>query len=105
MMGKQDSTTEAGIIPRLCKDLFRQIGKCLLKKLFINRLLHFLTQPQQNKILFIFQYAPQFQTSGIAPAFAQQCVCTWDALTYIPYWNPIFIRQWSILFCIRNESF
>ena len=27
MMGKQDSTTEAGIIPRLCKDLFKQIGK------------------------------------------------------------------------------
>ena len=26
MMGKQDSTTEAGIIPRLCKDLFRKIG-------------------------------------------------------------------------------
>ena len=75
MMGKQDSTTEAGIIPRLCKDLFRQIGKCF-KKTFINRLLHYLTQPQQNKILFIFQYATQFQTSGIAPAFAQQRACT-----------------------------
>ena len=34
MMGKQDSTTEAGIIPRLCKDLFRQIGKCFKKTFY-----------------------------------------------------------------------
>lgn len=27
MMGKQDSSTEAGIIPRLCKDLFRKVGE------------------------------------------------------------------------------
>ena len=27
MMGKQDSPTEAGIIPRLCKDLFKKIGE------------------------------------------------------------------------------
>ena len=26
MMGKQDHDTEAGIIPRLCKDLFRKVG-------------------------------------------------------------------------------
>ena len=27
MMGKQDSSTDAGIIPRLCKDLFRKVGE------------------------------------------------------------------------------
>lgn len=26
-MGKQDSSTEAGIIPRLCKDLFQKVGE------------------------------------------------------------------------------
>ena len=59
MMGKQDSTTEAGIIPRLCKDLFRQIGKCF--KSFINRFAPLLLL-FTSKILFIFQYA-NFQTS------------------------------------------
>ena len=27
MMGKQDSPTESGIIPRLCKDLFTKVGE------------------------------------------------------------------------------
>ena len=27
MMGKQDSSSEAGIIPRLCKDLFTKVGQ------------------------------------------------------------------------------
>ena len=27
MMGKQESPTESGIIPRLCKDLFTKVGE------------------------------------------------------------------------------
>ena len=78
MMGKQDHDTEAGIIPRLCKDLFRQIGKCF--KTFISRLLHHLAPtPKQNPF-----YLPicQFQTYGTSFCAT---MCTWDLMHLCTY--------------------